>query len=151
MVTSVSVFMPVSSPGAVQIKAVSVRELDHSGALVKGRSGGLLSGGDVHSAWFRHLANIVVSRGHNRWCPAYVESKQASLSTTEVTRTQCMLCLLPAAARQRPDVSSCGSLAQGRDAESILDVAGSRDAWTSGAGAVPLKSTQMMGQQQHKR
>ena len=43
-----------------------------------------------HSLSLTHdLANIVVSRGHSRWCPAYVQSEQALLSTTEVTWQQC--------------------------------------------------------------
>ena len=51
--------------------------------------GGLLYGGDSHSVRLHDLANIVVSKGHSRWCPAYVQSKQALLNTTEVTRQQC--------------------------------------------------------------
>ena len=65
------------------------RQRVHTGGLVEGRSGGLLSVGDAHSVWLRDLANIVVSRGHSRWCPAYVESEQALLNTTEVTQQQC--------------------------------------------------------------
>ena len=34
----------------------------HIGGLVEGHSGGLLSGGDVHSVWPHNLANIVISR-----------------------------------------------------------------------------------------
>ena len=50
---------------------------------------GLLSLGDAHSVWLRDLAVTGVNREHSRWCPAYVESEPALLSTTEVTRQQC--------------------------------------------------------------
>ena len=56
--------------------------------LMEGRCGGPVSRGDTHSPWLRDLANIAVSRGHSRWCPACVESEQASLNTTKVTRQQ---------------------------------------------------------------
>ena len=39
------------------------------------------------------LANIVVSRGHSRWCPACVQSEQALLNTTKVTQQQCSVSL----------------------------------------------------------
>ena len=66
--------------------------------MVEGRGDGLLSGGDVHFVWLRDLANTVVSR----WYPAYVESDQTSLITTEVNRQQSRLpalgdCLLAGA------------------------------------------------------
>ena len=48
--------------------------------------------------------------------------------------------LLRMAAHQQSDVTSCGLTA-----EWVLGVAGSRDAGTSGAEAVPLRSAQMMG------
>ena len=54
--------------------------------------------------------NIVVSRGRSRWCPAYVESEQVLLNTSEVTRQKCRTCLLVMAAHQRSDVSSSGPL-----------------------------------------
>ena len=56
------------------------------------RSGGLPwqgGGGGAHSVGLPDLANVVVSRGHSRWCPAYVESDQALLNPNEVTRQQC--------------------------------------------------------------
>ena len=53
--------------------------------IMKGCCGSLLSARNVHSVWLHDLAGIVVSRGHSRWCPAYLESEQASLNTTEVT------------------------------------------------------------------
>ena len=65
------------------------RQRVHTEELAEGRSGGLLSGGDAHSVWLRDLANIVGSRGHSRWCPAYAESEPALLNTTAVTRQQC--------------------------------------------------------------
>ena len=61
----------------------------HIGGLVERCSGGLLSGGDAHSVRLCDLANIVVSSWHSRWCPAYVQSEQALLNTTEVTQQQC--------------------------------------------------------------
>ena len=50
------------------------------------RCGGLPAGEDSRCVWLRDLAVNVVSRGHSRWCPAYVDSEQASLNTTEVTQ-----------------------------------------------------------------
>lgn len=38
-------------------------------------SGVPLSGLDAHRVWVRDFANTVVSRGHSRQCPAYVESE----------------------------------------------------------------------------
>ena len=40
---------------------------------------------------------------------------------------------------------------RGRDAERVLGVAGSREAGTSGAGAVPLRSARMTGQKQKQK
>ena len=54
-----------------------------------GEGVGVGGGGGTHSVWLRDLTKIVVSRGHSRWCPAYVESEQALLNTTKVTRQQC--------------------------------------------------------------
>ena len=56
------------------------------GVWVRERFGGLPAGEDSHSVWLRDLAVNVVSKGHSRWCPAYVSSEQASLNTTEVTQ-----------------------------------------------------------------
>ena len=39
----------------------------------------------------------------------------------------------------------------GRDAESVLGVAGGWHAWTSGAGVMSVRSAQMMVQQKRKR
>ena len=61
----------------------------HTGGLVEGCSGSLVSGGDAHSVWLHNLANIAISRGHSRWCPAYVQSEQALLNTTKVIQQQC--------------------------------------------------------------
>ena len=55
----------------------------YSGTVIGGCGGGLLSGADAHLVWLCDLNNIVVSRGHSRWCPA--ESKRGSLNTTNVT------------------------------------------------------------------
>ena len=44
VVTSVSVFLPPTLPGAVLVKALNASGL-HIGGLMEGRSGGLLSGG----------------------------------------------------------------------------------------------------------
>ena len=49
VVTSASVFLPPPLPEAVMIKALNVRE-SNIGGLVEGRSGGLLSWWDAHSA-----------------------------------------------------------------------------------------------------
>ena len=43
--------------------------------------------------------NIVVSRGHSRWCPAYVTSEQALLEH-HLSDTAAVLFLLPMAASQ---------------------------------------------------
>ena len=80
--TPFSVFLPPSLPEAVLIKVFKVRV--HTGGLAEGRSDRLLSEEDAHSVGLRDGANIVVSRGHCRWCPAYVRSEQALLNTTEV-------------------------------------------------------------------
>ena len=48
-----------------------------------------MSGVGFFEGKLRDLAKIVVSRGHILWQPAYVESEQVSLNTTEVTRQQC--------------------------------------------------------------
>ena len=40
------------------------------------------------------LTNLVDSRDHCQWCPAYAESDHASLNTTEVTLRQQLQCLL---------------------------------------------------------
>ena len=53
---------------------------------MEGHRCGLLSGGTLTQS---DLANIVVSMGQSRWCPAYVESEQALLNSTEVTQQQC--------------------------------------------------------------
>ena len=54
--------------------------------------------------------------------------------------------LLQMAAHQRSDVSSCGPLGWGCDAESVLGVAVDWNAGTSCAGVVSITSAQMMGQ-----
>ena len=59
----------------------------HAGGMIDGLSGDLHSGGDAHSVWLR--LSTVVSKRHNRWRPAYVESEQASLNITEVAWQQC--------------------------------------------------------------
>ena len=41
---------------------------------MEGRCGSLLTGGDVHS------------EKHGKWCPAFVESEQASVTTSRVTQ-----------------------------------------------------------------
>ena len=46
------------------------------GLSLDGRGDGLLEGGDTHSVWLHESAISVVSRGHSRWCPAYVGSEQ---------------------------------------------------------------------------
>ena len=81
--------------------------------------GNLLSRGDVHSVWLRDLANIVVSRGHSRWCPACVESEQALLNTNKVTRQQCNVSFgwQPTNDLTSPPVDLWG---RGRDTEWIL-------------------------------
>ena len=49
-----------------------------------------LSGGHAHKIWLHDVADGAVSRGHGGWCPAYVQSEQASPSTTHyVARWQC--------------------------------------------------------------
>ena len=54
---------------------------------MEGRSGALLSKRERVEGrsliLTPKLANIVVSRGHSRWCPAYVESEQERLNTSE--------------------------------------------------------------------
>ena len=79
--------------------------------------------GDAHSVWLRDLANIVVSRGHSRWCPAYVESEQALLNTTEVTQQQCSVSF---GWQPTNDLTSLpvDLWGWGRDAEWALGVAG---------------------------
>ena len=86
---ALSLSVPASSLAWGSSDQSTQRQRVYRGRLVEGRSGGLLSGGDAHSAWLPDLANTVVSRGHSRWCPAYAESEQALLNTTEVTRQQC--------------------------------------------------------------
>ena len=54
-----------------------------------------------------------ISRQHSSWCPVYVESEQTSLNTTEMTRQQCDVIFGRCNTCQRPDVSSCVSLAAG--------------------------------------
>ena len=126
------------------------RHTVHIGRLMEGRSGGLLSGdggggrGDAHSVWLRDLANIVVSMGLSRWCPAYVQSEQPLPNTTEMARQQCSVSF---GWQPTNDLTSLpvDLWGRGHDVEWVLGVAGSRDAGTSGAGAVPLRSAQMMG------
>ena len=73
-------------PRAALVKAFSVTH-SYIVGLMEGQSGGLLfSGGDARSAWLRDLAGTFISSRHNRWCAGFVESEQASLSTTEMTR-----------------------------------------------------------------
>ena len=106
--------------------------------------------GDAHSVWLQNLINIVVSRGHRRWCPAYVQSEQALLNSTKVTQQQCSVFFgwQPTNNLTSLPVDLWG---QGRDAEWVLGVAKGGDARTSGAGAVPLRLAQMMGQQQQQQ
>ena len=117
--------------------------------LEEGRNSGLLSGRGAHSVWLRELANIVASRGHSRWCPTYLQSEQALLNVTAgVTRQQCSVSF---GWQPTNDLTSLpvDLWRLGRDAESVLGVSGGKDVGTSGAGAVPLKSAQMMRQQKN--
>ena len=114
----------------------------HIGGLVEGRSGGLLSGRDAHTVWLRDLASIVVSRGNSRWCPAYVQSEQALLNTTEVTQQQCSVSFgwQPTNDLTSPPVDLWG---RGHNVEWALGVAeggGCRD-----------EQCRMMGQQKKKK
>ena len=126
------------------------RQRVHVGGLVKGQNGGLHPGGNAHTAWLRELANSVVSRGHSRGWPAYVQSEQALMNTAEVTWQHCSVYFgwLPNKDLTSLPVDLWGRV---RDTEWVLGVAGSRDAGTSGAGAVCLMSAQMMGQQQQQQ
>ena len=138
-----SMFLPPPLPEAVPIKIHNVRV--HIGGLVEGCSGGLLSRGDAHSVWVCDLANIVVSRGHSRWCPGYVESGQALPYTTKVTRQQCSVSF-----RWQPtnDLKSPPVDLWGKNKPWMWPAVG--DAWTSRAGEMfmTMRSAQMMGQQQ---
>ena len=111
---------------------------------------GWVLGRGAHSVWLRDLANIGVSRGRSRWCPAYVESEPALLNTTNVTRQQCSVSF---GWQPTNDLTSLPVDPWGRGgaAEWVLGVAGSKDAGTSGAGAVSLRSAQMMGLQQQQQ
>ena len=116
----------------------STRQRVHTGGLVEGRSGGLLSGGNTHSVWFRDLANIVVSRGLSRWCPAYAQSEQALLNTTEVTWEQCNVSFgrQPTNDLTSPPVDLWG---RGRDAEWALGVAEGGGCWDERCGSSASK------------
>ena len=103
----------------------------HIGGLMEGRSGSLLSWGDAHSVWLHSLANIVISRGHRRWCPVYVESEQALLNTTEVTGQQCNVSFGWHPTSDLTYVSQ----------EVEVGIPG----WAAGMGVVPLRSAQMTG------
>ena len=49
--------------------------------------GGMLFGTDAQSVWVPDLANTAVSRGHSRWCLVSVEPVQASLNTSQMTKS----------------------------------------------------------------
>ena len=95
-------------------------------------------------------AYIVVSRGHSRWCPAYVESEQALMNTTEGTWQQCSVSFgwQPTNNLTSLPVNIRG---WGCNAESVLGVAVGRDAGMSGAGVVSMRSAQMTGQQNNNK
>ena len=83
----------------------------HRGRQMKGCRGCLLSGADAHSVSLRNLVNTVISRGHGKWCPVYVESEQALLHTALAwLGLASVWCLLWLAAHQRSDHLSCGPL-----------------------------------------
>ena len=50
-----------------------MKERTWRSVLWQGRSG---------TAWLHDMADVVVSGGHRRWCPAYVESEDAPLNAT---------------------------------------------------------------------
>ena len=137
-----SMFLPPPLPEAVPIKIHNVRV--HIGGLVEGCSGGLLSRGDAHSVWVCDLANIVVSRGHSRWCPGYVESGQALPYTTKVTRQQCSTVCVGLLFTNDLTPPSVHLWRRSRDGERVLGVAVGRDAGSSGAATAPLMSAQMI-------
>ena len=145
-----SLDLPPSSLARGSSDQSTQRQRVHIGGLVEGGSGGLLSGGDAHSVWLHDLANIVISRGHSRWCPAYVQSEQAPLSTTEVTWQQCSVSFVW---QPTNDLMSLPAdlWGWGHDAKWALGVAGGRDARMSSVRAVPLRLAPMIGQQEKKR
>ena len=82
----VMVYLSPFWPEAVLIKALNIRESTQE----NWRRGVMaVCSLDAHSVWLRDLVNIAISKGHSRWCPAYVESEQALLNTTELTQHQC--------------------------------------------------------------
>ena len=87
MVASVLVFLPPSSPEVILIKALYIRESTQEDCWRAVVAVCFLGG---HSLSLTpQLSYIVISRGHSRWCPAYVLSEQALLNTAEVTLQQC--------------------------------------------------------------
>ena len=89
----------------------------HIGELMEGCGGGLLSWGDAHSVGLcdlayiviSMLANVIISRGHRRWCPAYVASEQASLDSHSCD-SAAVWCLFRKVTYKQSDVF-CGPLA----------------------------------------
>ena len=75
--SGLSLGVPPSSPAWGSSDQSPQHQRIHKGELIEGCSGILLSGGDAHSVWLCYLANIVISRGHSSWCPAYVQLHQA--------------------------------------------------------------------------
>ena len=65
--------------------------LGHSDGLLSGMCGLGGGGGETLSLSesIRYLPNTVDSVGHSRCCPAYAESEQASVNTTQVTQQKC--------------------------------------------------------------
>ena len=108
------------SPGAVLIKAFSVRV--HIGVLTEEHSGSLLSGGDTHTAWLHDLANIIISRRHSRWCPAYDESSNQNRHHWTPLKWISSISGSPSdwAAHQWSDISSCGPLVAGPQCRTSL-------------------------------
>ena len=92
----------------------------------------------------RDLANTDVSRGQSRWCPAYVQSEQALVNTTEVTRWQCSVSFgwQPTNDPTSPPVDLWGV-----PGGSAMDVAGGGESRDERHRAAPLRSARMMGQQ----
>ena len=76
----------------------------------------------------------------------YVQSRQALLNTTKVTRQQCSVSF-----RWQPTNGLTSPLdlwGWGCNAERALGVAGGGECWDKQHRAVPLRLAQMMGQQQ---
>ena len=141
--TSVSVFLPPSLPEAVVIKALSVRE-------------------STQTDWWRDVLavyslvwtltqsdsapqlTLLLVWGIVGWCPACVESGQALLNTTKVTRQQCSTVCFGLLLTNDLTSPSVHRWRRSRDWERVLGVAVGRDAGSSGAATVPLMSAQMI-------